>query len=197
MLCKKVWGFVKRHSTVSGVLIVFAATYVLMLAVHAGETGAAWIQAFGSIGAILAATYIAHQDRRAVRQQEQKKEVVLCLAISIHVQDARGMLKNLSVKCMHAYNEQRYLIAHEISQIEKTLDKCAGELRAIDPLMLQDPNTFNTYISAVRIVEAMRDMCADSVVLNRYNMLYRGELFNAQLEILDHCIGVFKKVSGS
>lgn len=69
MWCERGWQWVREHLiTVPGVVLIFAATYLLMLAVNAGEVGAAWVQAVGSVAAIAAAIWIA--TRQQARDQE-------------------------------------------------------------------------------------------------------------------------------
>jgi len=61
------WRWAREHLTITvpGVVLIFAATYIMMLAVNAGEVGAAWVQAIGSVAAILAAWMIPHLHERA------------------------------------------------------------------------------------------------------------------------------------
>ena len=164
MLCDKVWGFVKRHSTVPGVVIIFAATYILMLAVHAGETGAAWIQAFGSIGAILAAAYIASQDRRETREREVRKETVICLALLIKVQDARNVVWALNLSFMHDYNANRTIAADRVKSGIAALDVHIQHLRAVDLASLPHPRLVNTLVDVIDTVEDARSIAANDLV---------------------------------
>lgn len=69
MWCERIGKFFRTYTTVPGVVVVFALTFVLMLAVQSGEAGAAWVQAIGSIAAILAAMWIAN-----IQSAAQKKE---------------------------------------------------------------------------------------------------------------------------
>ncbi|WP_162949692.1 hypothetical protein [Pseudomonas aeruginosa] len=66
------WSFVKRHVavTVPGVVGVFTITFCLVLAIEAGEVGAAWVQAIGSIIALVGAAWlpIIHS-RKAARDR--------------------------------------------------------------------------------------------------------------------------------
>lgn len=80
MWYERSWQWAKAHLTITvpGVVLVFAATYVLMLAVNAGEVGAAWVQAVGSVVAILFSVYIARRDsRRANREKKDRDQVQL------------------------------------------------------------------------------------------------------------------------
>lgn len=78
MWFERAWQWAKEHLmiTVPGAVLVFATTYVLMLAVHAGEAGAAWVQAIGSIMALIGAIYlpIVHGDHVVKKRQQN----VLC-----------------------------------------------------------------------------------------------------------------------
>lgn len=67
MICERITGWLKRHSTVPGAVVVFAVTYVLVLAINAGVVGAAWVQAVGSVLALIGAIFLpmAHSDRVA------------------------------------------------------------------------------------------------------------------------------------
>lgn len=68
------WQWAKEHLTITapGVVLIFAATYIVMLAVNAGEVGAAWVQAVGSIAAIGVAIWISH--RQAQRELHERRE---------------------------------------------------------------------------------------------------------------------------
>lgn len=68
------WRWAKEHLTITvpGVVLIFAATYIVMLAVNAGEVGAAWVQAVGSIAAIGVAIWISN--RQALREMHERRE---------------------------------------------------------------------------------------------------------------------------
>nr|WP_256834516.1 hypothetical protein [Pseudomonas oleovorans] len=69
------WIWAKEHLTITvpGVVSIFAATYFVMLAVNAGEVGAAWVQAVGSILALVGAIYlpIIHSKQLEKQREEQ------------------------------------------------------------------------------------------------------------------------------
>uniref|UniRef100_A4XZH4 Uncharacterized protein n=1 Tax=Ectopseudomonas mendocina (strain ymp) TaxID=399739 RepID=A4XZH4_ECTM1 len=70
------WQWAKEHLTITvpGVVVIFAATYLLMLAVNAGQTGAAWVQAAGSILALIVAIAVPARMKRQddlAREQAQ------------------------------------------------------------------------------------------------------------------------------
>ncbi|MFI8736553.1 hypothetical protein ACIGKM_11630 [Ectopseudomonas toyotomiensis] len=77
MWYERSWQWAKEHLTITvpGVVSIFAATYVVMLAVNAGEVGAAWVQAVGSVVAILAAWIIPHRHELA-KEQRQKNAII-------------------------------------------------------------------------------------------------------------------------
>lgn len=57
--------------TVPGVVLIFAGTYIFVLALSAGEVGAAWIQAIGTVMALIGAIYlpIIHGDHLATKRE--------------------------------------------------------------------------------------------------------------------------------
>lgn len=81
MWCERIWIFVKRHATVPGAVVVFALAYILMLAVNAGEVGASWVQAIGSIAAIGAAAYLPlwHLERAERKRQSTLRGILRVL----------------------------------------------------------------------------------------------------------------------
>lgn len=74
MLCDQIVEFFKRHITLPGTVLVFAGVWLIMLAVEAGATGAAWVQAIGSILALIAAGLlpVAHQRMNDKRRGEER-----------------------------------------------------------------------------------------------------------------------------
>jgi len=64
MWYERSWRWAKEHLTVTvpGAVLIFAATFIVMLAVNAGEVGAAWVQAVGSVVAILVAVWVSHRE---------------------------------------------------------------------------------------------------------------------------------------
>lgn len=83
MWCKRIWIFVKRHSTVPGAVVVFALAYILMLAVNAGGVGASWVQAVGSILAIGAGfAVVRYQDR--ARDRDRLREAWSYMEKALH-----------------------------------------------------------------------------------------------------------------
>ncbi|WP_116425416.1 hypothetical protein [Pseudomonas citronellolis] len=74
MLCERVLRLVRRYTTVPGVVVIFACTYCLVLAMEAGEPGAAWVQAVGSIVAIAVAIAISRSEgNRQFRSQIEEQ----------------------------------------------------------------------------------------------------------------------------
>lgn len=71
---QKVWEFVRDHVTITvpGVVLVFAGTFCLVLAMESGEAGAAWVQAIGSVLALAGAAWlpIIH-NRQAAKDRVQ------------------------------------------------------------------------------------------------------------------------------
>lgn len=85
MVCCRIFEWFKRNSTVPGAVLVFAVTFILVLAMDAGEAGAAWVQATGSVVAIGIAIWIARiQDRQRIKAETQagnvQAEKVLAIA---------------------------------------------------------------------------------------------------------------------
>lgn len=78
MWCDRVMGFIKRYLTVPGAVLVFAFTYLIMLAVNAGETGAAWVQAVGSVCAILVAIWISERGHQRDRDNAEEEAHAEC-----------------------------------------------------------------------------------------------------------------------
>lgn len=93
-MCDRAWQFIKRHSTVPGAVVVFAATYILMLAVNAGDAGANWVQAIGSIIAIVAAGYFPIWHSKVERKNHQQRLLELMRVLSDDSAEALWLLSN-------------------------------------------------------------------------------------------------------
>ncbi|MCE4070144.1 MULTISPECIES: hypothetical protein [Pseudomonas] len=80
------WAFMKEHVTVTvpGVVAIFAVTFCLVLAMEAGDSGAAWVQAVGSIAAIAAAIWVASdQGRRQLELQRHQEAQALKKVVGV------------------------------------------------------------------------------------------------------------------
>jgi len=71
MNLKKGIMLLQANATVPGAVVLFAAMWVVMLAVKNGVTGAAWVQAVGSIGAILVAIWVSERSHKKARETEK------------------------------------------------------------------------------------------------------------------------------
>jgi hypothetical protein len=72
MICERVWGVVKRNLTVPGTVVVFALVYIVMLAVQAGDAGASWVQAIGSlVGIAIAIAVPARQWKLVLKEKSE------------------------------------------------------------------------------------------------------------------------------
>lgn len=60
--------------TVPNVALVFAAAFVLMLAVKAGEAGASWVQAIGSLVGLGIAIWLPWQETQRRRKEDLARE---------------------------------------------------------------------------------------------------------------------------
>jgi hypothetical protein len=82
MWLDRIISFFKRQLTVAGAVVVFALTFILMLAVSAGQTGAAWVQAVGSIVAIVGAAAFPymHEADKVRLQRDRLRSLLLLLA---------------------------------------------------------------------------------------------------------------------
>ncbi|WP_417312223.1 hypothetical protein [Ectopseudomonas khazarica] len=80
------WQWAKEHLTITvpGALLIFAATYMVMLAVDAGEVGAAWVQAVGSVTAILVAVRVSQKETRD-RERDRIEESCVYMQKAFHV----------------------------------------------------------------------------------------------------------------
>ncbi|WP_395504689.1 hypothetical protein [Ectopseudomonas hydrolytica] len=76
MWYERSWQWAKEHLTVTvpGVVLIFFATYVLMLAVNAGEVGASWVQTFGSLVGLGIAIWLPWQDSKRRHKEELARE---------------------------------------------------------------------------------------------------------------------------
>lgn len=153
MLCDRLLAIVKSHSTVPGAVAVFAAVWVLMLAVDNGETGAQWVDAIGSVGAILAAAWIASSDRRAARFRDDQRAQVVCIAIERLV-NAALLDMDLLNQAMAQYPEvvtssSPEFIRDRVARVELRLQ----ELKGVDLMQLPTPEVVGAVIGIVTVFE--------------------------------------------
>lgn len=155
MWYERFWLWAKEHLTITvpGVVFVFTAAWVLMLAVQNGAVGAAWVQAFGSIGAILAATYIASNSRRVEEARERKKDAVIGLALLYRVEEAKSTLYTLSLFMAHSYNAHHTIDRHEATE---QLDLEIRSLLAVDLFTLPSPHLVNALIETISQLDDAR-----------------------------------------
>lgn len=128
------WRWAKEHLTITvpGVVLIFAATYIVVLAVNAGEVGAAWVQAVGSVAAILAAIWIAnrqHLEIKAAKHEQDKIVIALILEIASRVRTGGGGLIH-SLSEDHSRRDQSILDWLVYLERERTF------LRSIDLVRL-------------------------------------------------------------
>lgn len=100
------WRWAKEHLTITvpGVVLIFSATFIVMLAVNAGEVGAAWVQAVGSVVAILAAWIIPHRHELA-KEKRQKNAIITGIgALGTRQAILFRRLEHL-MKCPHDHHE--------------------------------------------------------------------------------------------
>lgn len=75
MWYERSWQWAKEHLTITvpGVALIFAATFIVMLAVNAGEVGASWVQAVGSIIGIIGAAAFPYMHEATKQKQNQER----------------------------------------------------------------------------------------------------------------------------
>lgn len=108
---------------------------------------AGWIQAFGSIGAILAAAYIASEDRRSERLRDKKKEAVICLALLYQAEEAKAVLWARSITFKHQYDATMEIPKSMIDSVVSNLDGQIQAMQAIDLYALPDPRLVNIVVA--------------------------------------------------
>lgn len=94
MFCEKLIAVVKRYSTVPGAVVVFALVWLLMLALHAGAEGAAWMQAIGSIVAVgiavavpVSLRKIDKEEQRHAAMREDHQKALIALRAMLEVEE--------------------------------------------------------------------------------------------------------------
>ena len=198
MWYEKAWRWAKEELTITvpGVVVAFAATYILMLAVQAGAAGAAWVQAFGSIGAILAATYIANESRRADRERERRREAVICLALLYRVEAAKMMLSALSYELRDSYYTSDEIERSQIDGAIEALNAHIHILRAFDQLLLPDPRLVNALFDLIdQLVEAT--WIADAIDLSHFIELGKVDgPFSENIERIEGHIELIREFAG-
>jgi len=150
MYCRNAWRALKEHAaiTVPGVVGVFAAVYVLMLAVHAGEVGAAWVQAIGSISAIIAAWLIPlmHERARQKRHQHDIYDSAGWLAVRIS-----NTLNGIDETLKRAGAEEDPIAVIKSWRMFESLSSCEVQNKAAEELPLSAFSGWEiSYLIAIR-----------------------------------------------
>lgn len=110
------WQWAKAHLTVTvpGAVLVFAATWVLMLAIQSGASGAAWVQAVGSVAAIFISVWIAQAaDRRTERARRERDRVqlqIIARVVEAVQADIAGLKSSLDYLVERKEWEQAHIV---------------------------------------------------------------------------------------
>lgn len=151
MLWKSAWCFAK---TVPGVCIAFAITWMFVFALEFGQTGAAWIQAIGSIAAIFMATYIAHEDRQVQQQVDSARAQVIYAAIFERIKKASQCL--LDIDYMLGVYSQRHkddLPLEDLEALIRVANERIAELKSIDLMQLPSPEAVYGVLDIISCLE--------------------------------------------
>jgi len=132
MLCDLIWKWLKRHATVPGAVVVFALVYVVMLAVEAGDAGASWVQAVGSLVGIAIAIWVpARQwqmvlkEKREDAMREDHQLALMGLKMCLEVEELLDELKLRNSGVRHEWHDKEYFRAR-VEALNSRLGTLAG-----------------------------------------------------------------------
>lgn len=195
MLCDKVWGFVKRYLTVPGVVIIFAAAWVLMLAVDAGATGAAWIQAFGSIGAIIAATYIARSDRKVQQDRDKERIQVMYVALSVKLLEAKLLVERINKELERGDQFQAVTKARLYQSLQEQVDQKIEELGTFSLSELPSPEIVNALVAAISTMRSVKNVFENLLLLMRSSRLEHPEPLALQQTMINSHLNLVQRAA--
>lgn len=146
------WSWAKGHLTITvpGAVLIFAATFILMLAVNAGAVGAAWVQAVGSVAAILVAVWLnerqsAHRICEARQHRRDQAHKVLAIAGLV--------VPRFKTSCL-VYKGAPQVVLQRVAQAVK---EDAALLRQFDLALIPTPAITDLWLELITCVFAGED----------------------------------------
>ncbi len=173
MWYEKLWGWARETVTITvpGVVGVFALTYVLVLAIQAGEAGAAWVQAVGSVVAIAVAIQVARTSQQHARglwaTEAAERDYAHAVRLFTVMWEAKMAVEQLRVQASENINrpeeveatwgevrgrprKQSVLLASHISFFQRIMDRAMHNLDDdLCPVRHQIAGTFRFNLSVL------------------------------------------------
>jgi hypothetical protein len=175
------WQWAREHLTITvpGVVLIFAATYVLMLAVNAGEAGATWVGAIGSVGAILGGfAGLYFQQRHQQHEQDRRAYALMNKALEC---------ASIAVACVGEF-EKEYLAGQmfpaRIKYYVRLLDSSLEDVALITYTDIDCPDVARAWLNAKRTLVLTRASLIDLLAgetqiphraVGKWNALIKGE----------------------
>lgn len=147
MWYERIWCWAKEHMkvTVPGVVLIFAATWVLMLAVNAGEAGAAWVGAIGSVGAILGGfAGLFFQQRHQQHEQDRKAYALMTKALEC---------ASIAVACLEEFEKEYSAGQIFVARLQyhiRLLDSALEDMALITYTDIDSPDVARAWLNVKR-----------------------------------------------
>jgi len=140
-----VWTFL-AVGAVGWALMVVLKAFCLM------DQAAPWVQAIGSVLAVVAAIVIFNADRIEGRKRERRKETVVLQAVSYMAADACSALGYLNDGLRKHFRPITDESPQEIRECVELVDQAVRELSSIDLFQMPDPEVVKTLITLKTIL---------------------------------------------
>lgn len=153
MLWKSAWCFMK---TVPGVVLIFAIGYLIVLDIKTGETISSWVQAIGSVVAILVAAHIAREDRSFQQHQVKKRARVACTLLERKVTLAIYYLERLNEAILIVSELHTEIAEADLKETIAEIELKLVELRSFNAIELPNAEVVTALLDAILALEAAK-----------------------------------------
>ena len=151
----------KPWCSVQNVVLACSLLFVFWLGIRVYSLNssevASWVQAFGSIGAIIAAAKIASADRRFALRNIREKDAVVVSAVRERCIAALGAIRSLNYQMRTHYRPITSSSPLEVKRSLHDVEDAIRDLSAIDLIMMPNTNVVECVIVAKSIVQFCRD----------------------------------------
>lgn len=122
-----------------------------------------WVQAIGSVAAIVAAIFIANADRRSARSDSRRRELVILCAVHNAAQDAVSAMWFLDEGLRKYYRPITEDSPADIRERIEFIDSAIRSLKGIDLMQMPFPEVVEALIQ----LKALLEYCRTSAVKGR------------------------------
>ncbi|MCQ4267358.1 hypothetical protein NAV28_09025 [Pseudomonas stutzeri] len=168
----------------AGVVGVFAVATFFVCALQAGQTGAAWVQAVGSLIAILVAIQVARNDRKDAIARETRKEGALFAAI--HRKGGAAHFR------LDALNSQMAVCIQDLEDVDslipyiENVDASRSELDSFDLSRMPSAEAVEALVGIISALQGAKYQASRLIAGEEVIDHERGPLFHHLVVVSDH-----------